>query len=312
MLNGLDLFSGYGGAQDALRGLVRTVAYCEIERGAQRILLRRMRKGHISVAPIWDDVRTLRKGHIVEPIDIITGGFPCQDVSVAGMRRGLDGERSGLFFEVIRLVREFRPRFVFLENVPGLLVRGMDRVSAELASIHYDHRVGVLSAFDMGAPHLRERVWILAHSNSHTKNLRRSEERDEILLTLRDGDSRNASDPDSVDSGNEWKEVGRVNTNLEKRKTIFGYDGEEKHAAHAESIGSIERGQLLGEKKKHPFFDYRGEHPNWSIRRSPKPTVCRVDDGFRDRRDRIRALGNGWVPQTAREAFIRLIGAVAK
>lgn len=269
MLNGLDLFSGYGGAQDALRGLVRTVAYCEIERGAQRILLRRMRKGQINVAPIWDDVRTLRRGDIAEPIDIITGGFPCQDVSVAGMRKGLDGERSGLFFEIIRLVRDFRPRFIYLENVPGLLVRGMDRVSAELASLQYDHRAGVLSAFDVGANHLRERVWIVAHAKCTGQ--RRLQQIGELGST------------DSVWAGGAGEERD-VTDSASKR---FQRWLEPSPTRSAFPFGSGSRAGFSG---------------------IPEPTICRGDDGFTDRRDRIRALGNGWVPQTAREAFKRLIG----
>lgn len=276
MLNGLDLFSGYGGAQDALRGLVRTVAYCEIERGAQRILLQRMRKGHISIAPIWEDVSTLRKEHIAEQIDIITGGFPCQDVSVAGMRRGLDGERSGLFFEVIRLVREFRPQFVYLENVPGLLVRGMDRVSAELAGLQYDHRAGVLSAFDVGAPHLRERVWILA-SDSKRTGQRGLQQIGEFGST------------DSV-----WA----------------GGAGEEKPFANTTSNGLQRWIESAPARDAFPFGSGSGSRAG--ISGLPEPTICRSDDGFADRRDRIRALGNGWVPQTAREAFIRLIGGNLK
>ncbi len=271
VLNGLDLFSGYGGAQDALRGLVRTVAYCEIERGAQRILLRRMRKGHISVAPIWDDVRTLRKGHIIEPIDIITGGFPCQDVSSAGMRKGLDGERSRLFFEVIRLVREFRPRFVYLENVPGLLVRGMDRVSAELAGLQYDHRVGVLSAFDVGAPHLRERVWILASDSKRTGQ----------------GGLQQIGELGSTDSV--WA----------------GGAGEEKPFTNTTSKG-LQR-WIESAPARNAFTFGSGSGFGTGSRRLPQPTVCRGDDGFTDRGDRLRALGNGWVPQTAREAFKRLL-----
>jgi DNA (cytosine-5)-methyltransferase 1 len=167
MINGLDLFSGIGGISLALAPWVRPIAYCENDRYAQAVLLSRMRDGGLPRAPIWDDVCTLSP-EVFEStdIDIIYGGFPCQDISVAGAGAGLEGERSGLFFEIIRLTRECRPRFVFLENVPALAVRGLDRVFLEFAALGYDARWTIVSAAEMGAPHLRERMWILAHASS--------------------------------------------------------------------------------------------------------------------------------------------------
>jgi len=117
-------------------------------------------------APIWDDVRTLKPHLLPKPIDIVYGGFPCQDISVAGNRKGLAGERSGLFFEIVRLVRELRPRLLFLENVPAITVRGLDRVLLELTALGYDSRWTIVSAAEVGAPHIRERWFLLAHSNS--------------------------------------------------------------------------------------------------------------------------------------------------
>lgn len=165
MLNGLDLFSGIGGLSLALKPWARTVAYCENDRYAQSVLLSRMRSGELCHAPIWDDVRTLRGDSLGNWIDIIFGGFPCQDISIAGYGAGLAGKRSGLFFEIVRLARELRPRFVFLENVPAITLRGLDRVLLEFTSLGYDCRWTVVSAGEMGAPHLRERWWLLAHAN---------------------------------------------------------------------------------------------------------------------------------------------------
>jgi DNA (cytosine-5)-methyltransferase 1 len=167
MLNGLDLFSGIGGLTLSLQSLVNPIAYCESDRYAQSVLLSRMAKGELPKAPIWDDIRTLTPG-ILGPIntDIIYGGFPCQDISIAGAGAGLGGERSGLFFEVIRLTRDLRPRFVFLENVPAITHRGLERVCMEFTSLGYDSRWTIISAGELGAPHLRERWWLLAHSNS--------------------------------------------------------------------------------------------------------------------------------------------------
>jgi DNA (cytosine-5)-methyltransferase 1 len=165
MLNGLDLFSGIGGIGIALSDWVRTVAYCERERYAQGVLLSRMQSGEIDTAPIWDDVTTLR-GDMLPRIDIIFGGFPCQDLSVAGAGKGLDGERSGLFFEIVRLAKELRPVFLFLENVPAIRSRGLDAVLKELTALGYDCRWTVISAASIGAPHKRERWFLLAHSNT--------------------------------------------------------------------------------------------------------------------------------------------------
>lgn len=160
-MRGLDLFSGVGGLSLALAPWVRTVAYCESDRYAQAVLLSRMREGSLDLAPIWDDVRTLDAASL-PPIDIIFGGFPCQDISAAGLGKGLAGERSGLFFEIARLTDVLRPAFVFLENVPAITSRGLDRVIGTFSELRYDCRWTVVSAAELGAPHLRKRWFLLA------------------------------------------------------------------------------------------------------------------------------------------------------
>ena len=162
-MNGLDLFSGIGGIGIALEPWVRTVAYCERDRYAQGVLLSRMQSGDIDKAPIWDDVTTLR-GDMLPKVDIIFGGFPCQDLSVAGLGKGLDGERSGLFYEIVRLTKEIKPVFVFLENVPAIRTRGLDVVLKEFTALGYDCRWTTISAASVGAPHKRERWFLLAYS----------------------------------------------------------------------------------------------------------------------------------------------------
>jgi DNA (cytosine-5)-methyltransferase 1 len=182
MLNGLDLFSGIGGISLALAPWVRPIAYCENDRYAQSVLLCRMHEGLLPIAPIWDDVRTLTANHL-PAIDLVYGGFPCQDISIAGAGAGLAGERSGLFFELVRLVGELRPRFVFLENVPAISFRGLDRVLLEFTALGYDSRWTTISAAELGAPHLRERWFLLCHSNSDSSGLQitGSEPHTEIL-----------------------------------------------------------------------------------------------------------------------------------
>jgi DNA (cytosine-5)-methyltransferase 1 len=150
----------------ALAPWVQPIAYCERDRYCQAVLLSRMRDGSIPRAPIWDDVTTFvpellpRSG-----IDIVYGGFPCQDISLCWTGEGLEGKRSGLFFEITRLVREIRPSYVFLENVAAIAFRGLDRVTAEMAAVGYDCRWDMLRACDVGAPHERERWWLLAYSD---------------------------------------------------------------------------------------------------------------------------------------------------
>jgi DNA (cytosine-5)-methyltransferase 1 len=163
-LNGLDLFSGIGGISLALSEWVQTIAYCECDRYAQAVLLSRMLTGDLDAAPIWDDIKTLTRLQLPE-VDIISGGFPCQDISVAGAGVGLGGERSGLFYEIVRLAREIRPTFVFLENVPAIRTRGLREVVRAFTDIGYDCRWTCVSAAELGAPHLRKRWFLLAHSN---------------------------------------------------------------------------------------------------------------------------------------------------
>jgi DNA (cytosine-5)-methyltransferase 1 len=166
MLNGLDLFSGVGGISLAINEWVSTKTYVEIDGFCQSVLADRMQDGSICVAPIWDDIRTLQPEDLRFKTDIIFGGFPCQDISCAGTGAGLEGKRSGLFFEVARLVKECKPQFVFLENVPAIRTRGLDRVVQKLADLGYDCRWTTVSAKETGARHKRERWFLLAHDNS--------------------------------------------------------------------------------------------------------------------------------------------------
>jgi len=166
LLNGLDLFSGIGGITLALQDWVRPVAYCEQDRYCQAVLLSKMQDGALPNAGVWDDVRTLDAEELPSRIDIIYGGFPCQDISSAGYGVGLGGERSGLFFHIARLVKETNPRFVFLENVPAIRTRGLNSVVQTFTELGYDCRWTVVSAAEVGAPHLRKRWFMLAHSAS--------------------------------------------------------------------------------------------------------------------------------------------------
>lgn len=155
----LDLFSGIGGFSLGLErtGGFETVAFCEIEEFPRKVLAK-----HWPDVPCYRDVRELT-GAIFDRIDCVTAGFPCQDISLSGRGEGIAGERSGLWSEVARLVGELRPRFVILENSPALLVRGFDVVLADLAALGYDVQWHCIPAAYAGAPHLRDRIWIVAY-----------------------------------------------------------------------------------------------------------------------------------------------------
>jgi DNA (cytosine-5)-methyltransferase 1 len=169
MLRHLDLFSGIGGFALAARmvGGYETVGFCEIDPYCQAVL-----RKHWPDVPIYDDVRTISERD-VRACDVLTAGFPCQDISNAGKRAGIDGERSGLWSEVARLILELRPRFALLENVSALLGRGMGRVLGDLAEIGYDAEWDCVPAAAVGALHYRDRVWITAYPNTNDLRLQR-------------------------------------------------------------------------------------------------------------------------------------------
>jgi len=164
-VNELHLFAGAGGG--ILGGMLlghRTVCAVEIEPYCRKVLLQRQQDGILPWFPIWDDVRTFDGRPWRGIVDVVCGGFPCQDISAAGKGAGIDGERSGLWSEMARIIGEVRPRFAFVENSPMLASRGLGRVLGDLSEMGFDARWGVVSAADAGAPHLRERIWILAHA----------------------------------------------------------------------------------------------------------------------------------------------------
>lgn len=311
-LNGLDLFSGIGGISLALQPWVRTVCYVEIESFPLRVLQKQIKLGNLDDAPIWDDVKTFDPGPWIGAVDIISGGFPCQDISAAGKGAGLEGERSGLFFEIIRLAGEIRPRFIFLENVPAVTAfdRGGGDVVGALTALQYDCRWGIVSAFDVGAPHQRDRWWLLAHTNSDREPQQEGGFRNFGGRIGNGGED--LADPDGDGC------CGVL------RKTGQGADGPQLGAnSYREGIGNKRRGAPRshasdtdsprleireGQNTERtgadggPFFG--GSEP-WAV----EPALGRVAHGVPDRVDRLKGLGNSVVPACAREAFRRLSGA---
>lgn len=162
----LDLFSGIGGFSLGLErsGLCETVAFCEIEDFPRRVLAK-----HWPKVPIYNDIRALTADTLAGDgiaVNAICGGFPCQDLSHAGKRAGLVGERSGLWSEYRRLIGEIRPKLVIVENVTGLLSLGLGDVLGDLAALGYDAVWHCIPASAVGAPHRRDRVWVIAYAAS--------------------------------------------------------------------------------------------------------------------------------------------------
>ena len=209
------LFAGIGGID---LGLERAGMTCkwqvEIEPFAQRVLAK-----HWPDVRRWDDVRTWPQGD-TEPVDLIAAGFPCQDISYAGKGAGLDGERSGLFFEVARIIGEMGPRYVLLENVSALLTRGLGDVLGALASFGYDAEWHCIPAAAVGAPHVRDRVFIIAYSNADGRDVPNSDSKRRRMRKTDRKDATHAWKPPSRKEFRQWgtePDVGRVANGISSR-----------------------------------------------------------------------------------------------
>lgn len=336
-MNGLSLFSGYGGIDIALEDYVETILYCEIERYAQGILLSRMEDEILPFAPIWNDVATLNGAMFRGLVDIIHGGFPCQDISVAGNGKGLEGERSGLFFEIIRLTREISPSFVFLENVPAIRTRGLRQVVGAFAEVGYDCRWTCISAEAVGANHKRERWFLLAHpqvSNARL-SLREEEAKSESGIT-----GTQVAHPSNNGLMRRDQRPSEDDGERKREDTAKGY-GESSDLAHAAGKGlertdrpqqeltepagrsddtdpvserlsegtgqdvQSQEPETVGPDTDHVCFKSHAEDSSWW---AVEPDVGRVVNGLEDRAHRIKALGNGVVPLQVKTAFEILMG----
>jgi len=258
-MNELALFSGAGGG--ILGGKLlgwRTVCAVEWELYPASVLCARQNDKILPTFPIWDDVQTFAGTSWRGIVDVVSGGFPCQDISAAGKGTGITGTRSSMWKHMARIIGEVQPKFVFVENSSMLTRRGLGTVIGDLASMGYDAEWGVISAADVGAKHLRKRIWIVAGQCdflSHSNNgIKRWEQQSQ---------------------GDGQKECNLANSNNGNRR------GERRR------IGSEENSQ--SKWNLCPIFN--------------QPEPLRVVDGLAARVDRLKAVGNGQVPQVAALAW---------
>jgi len=264
-MNELALFAGIGGG--ILGGYLcgfKTVCAVEIDPFCREVLLRRQMDGCLPKFPIWDDIKTFDGRPWKGKIDIITGGFPCQDISIAGKQAGLLGSRSKLWFEMSRLIKEIQPQWVFIENSPNLRTRGLATVLEDLTCMGYFTRWGVLGARNVGAPHRRNRMWLVAYANC------------DKLWEQQRGCSRKSRSK-AAQSTIDGKISSMAYTNCPR---LQGYRFKCK----------------LGENCKKEAIAWCSW---WSI----ESDVDRVANGIPRRVDRLKSLGNAQVPAVARTAW---------
>jgi len=274
----LDLFAGIGGFTLGLeRAGFETVAFCEIEPYAQKVL-----KKHWPGVPIYDDVRQLTAERLAADgigVDVITGGFPCQDISAAGRQAGIDGERSGLWSEIARLIGELQPRYAIMENVTNLISgdrgRWFGRVLRDLAEIGYDAEWHCIPASAIGAHHHRDRVWIICYQRGVLlENTRHRKWRDaESHFRGKDTSKEWQRDTNKTERSSEIM----ADSNCERGR---GRDSERQDAKDAwqSSILTRKHARRMGA---------------WDV----EPDVGRVANGVPARSHRLKCLGNAVVPQ---------------
>ena len=300
----LDAFAGIGGfsyAAERLVGGYETKQFIEIDKYCQSVL-----KKNFPNIPNHDDIKTFKAER--GEYDVLTAGFPCQDISVAGQQRGIgEGTRSGLFYEVIRLIREIRPKFVLLENVRNLLSHQggetFQEVLFQIAKAGYDAEWSVVSAKDVGACHKRERVWIIAYPNS--------EYEDRTEGTFQTGRDSLTSSTSSNSNGMLGLDLLRQQSEQEEKEHERFSDRDDRFASNSTSIKSND-GEVRNNKGKgkeqlqtggDSSIEYWKQHssqlnPYWKGYIS-QPTLRRGDDGLSNRVLRLKSLGNSIVPACA-------------
>lgn len=287
-LHELALFAGAGGG--ILGGKLlgwRTVCAVEWDAYARDVLVARQNDGCLEAFPIWDDVQTFDGRSWRGSVDVVSGGFPCQDISAAGKGAGIEGERSGMWKEMARIVGEILPPFVLVENSPMLVGRGLGMVLGDLAEMGYDAEWGIVGAHHAGAPHKRDRIWIigkLPHA-LRTEREPRPGRRGvrEGYQTMADAQStrleRHRSDARESEISEPWNDGASM--------------GDADEGGRARRAGTIREAD--GRRQS--------EDAGWW---ATEPDVGRVAHGVAARVDRLRCLGNGQVPRVVPLAWKHL------
>ena len=307
-LHELALFAGAGGG--ILGGHLlgwRTICAVECNPYAAAVLAARQNDATLAPFPIWDDVRTFDGRPWRGRVDVLSGGFPCQDISAAGRGAGITGARSGLWGQMARIVGEVGPRFVFVENSPLLVGRGLGVVLGDLAALGYDAQWGVLGAVDAGAPHRRDRFWLVGQlPDPHRAGLSDS--------------GQSIRFPECVVSPRASDDGGPLNV---AHATGLFSDGRDDHAGISMGAGPLPEPR---DGSRAPHVANPDGPRRQGLRLVPlasgaeqsdparcswweaEPDVGRVADGVAARVDRLAALGNGQVSAVARLAWRRLGG----
>ena len=281
-LREIALFAGAGGG--ILGGKLlgwNTVAAVEFAPFCARRLMQRQNEGHLPPFPIWDDVRTFDGRPWNGIVDVVSGGFPCQDISAAGKGAGISGERSGLWVEMARIIHEVEPQWVLVENSPLLVSRGLGTVLGDLAQMGYHAEWGVLGADDAGAPHKRDRIWIVGRHNA-------SDALGVGSSTRRTTDNKPQRTDWACGSGEQLAHTDKMYV-----------QGHKRSFPHTEDWSFPRERQIGPQGPTHNDQGWWEKDPGDGI----EPELGRVAHGMASRVDRLKAIGNGQVPATAAMAF---------
>jgi len=343
----LHLFAGAGGGllADTLLGH-QCICAVEIDSYCQQVLSARQKDGCLPWFPIFADVKEFDGTPWRGLVDVVAGGFPCTDISAAGKGAGINGENSGLWREMARIIGQVRPNGVFVENSPMLTARGLGRVLGDLAEMGFDAEWGVISAADCGAPHERKRIWIMANAGSERIRSRTEyndfeARKDEIGEEKREwirldcgtsgadvGDAlhaeRWAREQASGCCSSEFGKSGKCMANAEV--CGCGQEGRLRREQSTKRLGrssevmgnaNCTRSQGFGRllertRKRSPWEDGEIMVGHDESARLVEPGIPPLANGVAFRVDRIRASGNGQIPVVAATAFNLLSGMASK